>query len=280
MPELPEVETVRRGLQQVLCGRGIIEVDVRSARSIRRQPEGSTGLVAGVRGATVAGVHRRGKYLWWALDGTRSRVLTAHLGMSGQFRHGDPADAWTPHERIRFTLDNGTRLSFVDQRTFGWVLAEDAESGVPDSVSHVALDPFDAAFDRRSVARALGSRRTEVKRALLDQTMVSGIGNIYADEALWRARIHPRRATLGLAVSTGVRLLSSAEEVMREAIVAGGTSFDPLYVNVNGESGWFARDLAAYGRAGEPCRRCGRRIARERFMGRSSYLCPRCQRLA
>jgi formamidopyrimidine-DNA glycosylase len=203
----------------------------------------------------------------------------AHLGMSGQFRSaaGDRA-AFGSHERVRFLLDDGAVVSFVDQRTFGWLLADSAAGDVPDSVAHIARDPFDAAFDPLSAGIRLRSRHSEVKRVLLDQRVVSGIGNIYADETLWRMRLHPRRRADSLSRATATALLRTAGEVMAESLLAGGTSFDPLYVNVNGESGWFARRLAAYGRDGQPCARCGSIIRRERFMNRSSYLCPRCQR--
>ena len=279
MPELPEVETVRRGLSLVLPGRTITSVEVRSARAVRRQSEGIDVFGDLVTGGRVVAVARRGKYLWWELSGAARPVLVAHLGMSGQFRsaaanHG----GFGAHERVRFALDDGAAVCFVDQRTFGWLLADTAAAEVPDSVAHIARDPFDPAFDPIATSTRLRARRSEVKRALLDQTVVSGIGNIYADETLWRMRLHPRRRANTLSRGTVVGLLDTARAVMAEALLAGGTSFDPLYVNVNGESGWFARDLSVYGREGQPCGRCGHAIRRERFMNRSSYLCPRCQR--
>ncbi|WP_324651278.1 bifunctional DNA-formamidopyrimidine glycosylase/DNA-(apurinic or apyrimidinic site) lyase [Georgenia sp. H159] len=196
------------------------------------------------------------------------------------------------HLRVELELDDGTGLWFVDQRTFGHLLvadlvptADDGPGGhgsplpaLPGPAAHIARDPLDPALDVAALARRLRGRRTEAKRALLDQSLVSGIGNIYADEALWRARLHPRRATDRLTQATAVELLAAAEAVMREALAAGGTSFDALYVDVDGASGYFARSLDAYGRAGQPCRRCGALMRREAFMGRASTFCPRCQR--
>lgn len=268
------METVRRGLSPILRGRRIDQVVVQHPRAVRRQPGGAAEFETAVRGARVGAVHRRGKYLWLDLG---QRHLVAHLGMSGQFRVGlDPGHR---HERARFLLEDGTVVSFLDQRTFGWLLADHGDGTVPSSVAHIAPDPFESGYDLTATSARLRGRRTGVKRALLDQTVVSGIGNIYADETLWRVRMHPDRATDSLARAAADGLLRAAHEVMAEALAAGGTSFDPLYVNVNGESGWFARDLAVYGRAGEPCRRCGRPIVRESFMNRSSHRCPRCQRV-
>lgn len=285
MPELPEVETVRRGLFPVVLGRRIEAVEVLRDRPVRRQPAGADAFVAGVRGAQVRDVGRRGKYLWLVLDDAPAGAMVAHLGMSGQFRvraPGEPAPDYRGHERVRLHLDDGRVLSFVDQRTFGWLLADElVGSGagpVPRAAAHIALDPLDPAFDAAGTARALRRRRTGLKRALLDQTLVSGIGNIYADETLWRVRRHGSTPTDALAQRAAVQVLSTAAEVLREALAAGGTSFDPLYVQVNGESGWFSRDLAAYGREGLPCPRCGAPVVRESFMNRSSYRCPRCQR--
>lgn len=279
MPELPEVETVRRGLEPVVVGRRVLRVSVLSHRPLRRQAEGERAFSDWLTGARITSVQRRGKYLWWWLADTQRPALVAHLGMSGQFRTGTSQDGFGPHERVRFELDDGAVLSFVDQRTFGWVLADTAVGDVPASVEHIARDPFDERFDLRGAAARMRSRRTGVKRALLDQTLVSGIGNIYADEALWRAKMHPSHATDSLSRSAATAVLGAAAEVMAAALQAGGTSFDPLYVHVNGESGWFSRDLAVYGREGEPCRRCGRAILREAFANRSSYRCPGCQPL-
>jgi len=185
---------------------------------------------------------------------------------------------------VRVRLSGAPReLHFVDQRTFGGLALDELVVGadgveVPRVITHIAPDPFEASFDDERFVRRLRRRRTGVKRALLDQTLVSGIGNIYADEALWRSRLHFDRPADTLGRSQALRLLRDVRDVLAEALAAGGTSFDDLYVNVNGESGWFARDLNVYGRRGEPCPRCGRPVVRTAFMNRSSYTCPRCQR--
>ena len=277
MPELPEVETVRRGLEAVAVGRTIARVEVFGPRTVRRHPAGAADFVARLKGRRVQAAERRGKYLWLRLDD--GAALLAHLGMSGQFLAVDAATPDPPHLRARFDFtDAGPQLRFVDQRTFGGLALDDIGNGVPAAVAHIALDPLDPAFDRSSVFERLRRRRTGVKRALLDQSLVSGIGNIYADEALWRARLHYARGTDTLRRAEAERLFDAVDEVFAAALRAGGTSFDRLYVAVNGESGWFDRSLAVYGREGEPCPRCGAIIRREPFMNRSSYRCPRCQR--
>ena len=277
MPELPEVEVVRLGLQTWVVGRQIAGVEVAHPRAVRRHLAGSSDFGARLMGATATSVERRGKYLWLPLDS--GAALVAHLGMSGQLL---VQPAQTPDEvhlraRLVFT-DGGPELRFVDQRTFGGLAVEETDpAGVPRSVVHIARDPLDPAFDDDAFVAALRIRRTGVKRALLDQTLVSGIGNIYADEALWRAKVHYDRVAASLRASDVKRLLAAARAVMTEALAHGGTSFDALYVNVNGESGYFDRSLDAYGQAGEPCNRCGALIVREPFMNRSSFRCPRCQ---
>jgi formamidopyrimidine-DNA glycosylase len=149
---------------------------------------------------------------------------------------------------------------------------------VPEPIAHIAPDPLEAAFDAKDFGARLVRKKTQVKRALLDQSLISGVGNIYADEALWRAKLHWARPTETLKPSEVSRLLEAVRDVLTEALKAGGTSFDALYVNVNGESGYFDRSLHAYGREGEPCDRCATPIRRDAFMNRSSYSCPRCQR--
>jgi formamidopyrimidine-DNA glycosylase len=277
VPELPEVETVRRGLDRWAVGRTIADVEVRGPRTVRRHPAGPADFAARLRGRRIEAACRRGKYLWLRLDDGAS--LLAHLGMSGQFLAVAPSTEDPKHLRARFRfLDDGPELRFVDQRTFGGLALDDVNSAVPASVAHIALDPLDAAFDDTAFADRLRRRRTGVKRALLDQTLVSGIGNIYADESLWRARMHYARGTDTLRRADVAGVLAAVREVLAAAIHAGGTSFDALYVAVNGESGYFDRSLEVYGREGEPCSRCGSAIRREPFMNRSSYRCPRCQR--
>jgi formamidopyrimidine-DNA glycosylase len=280
VPELPEVEVVRAGLLAHVAGRVITQVEVLHPRAIRRHalgPEDFTGRLAGAR---VEAARRRGKYLW--LELSDKEAILAHLGMSGQMLVQPEGAPDEKHLRVRVRFDDdGPELRFVDQRTFGGLaLADLVDAGtelLPSPIAHIARDPMDAAFDPKEAVRALRSRRTEVKRALLDQTLVSGVGNIYADEALWRARLHWSRPTEKLTNAQGAALLEAATEVMDEALRAGGTSFDALYVNVNGQSGYFERSLNVYGQADRPCPRCGTPIRREPFMNRSSYFCPRCQ---
>lgn len=287
MPELPEVEVVRRGLQAHVVGKTITAVRVHHPRAVRRHEAGPADLTARLLDARVTGTDRRGKYLWLTLDtGEDGRpaddpdtALVVHLGMSGQMLLGVVPRA--DHVRISALLDDGTVLSFADQRTFGgWLLADLVTvdgSVVPEPVAHLARDPLDPRFDADAVVNVLKRKHSEIKRQLLDQQVVSGIGNIYADEALWRAKVNGARVAATLTRRQLSTVLDAAAEVMREALAQGGTSFDSLYVNVNGESGYFDRSLDAYGREGENCRRCGAVMRREKFMNRSSFYCPKCQ---
>jgi formamidopyrimidine-DNA glycosylase len=276
MPELPEVETVREGLARWVVGRTIHQVEVLHPRSVRRHAAGGADFAAALCGRTVVDVRRRGKYLWFALDS--DDAVVGHLGMSGQMLLLDATAPPGPHLRIRFTFtDGGPQLRFVDQRTFGGLAISPGGAGLPHEIAHIARDPFDPAFEPDRFVAAIRIRRSGVKRALLDQTLISGVGNIYADESLWRAQLHGERACSALTRPAARRLLDHVTDVMREAMRVGGTSFDALYVNVNGESGYFDRSLAVYGREGLPCSRCGTPIRREAFMNRSSFSCPRCQ---
>ena len=276
MPELPEVETVRQGLAKWVAGRTIATVEVHHPRAIRRHLPGDAHFIAMLTGRTILDASRRGKYLWLPLDS--GDAIIGHLGMSGQLLM-QPADASDEkHLRVRFTFtDGGAQLRFVDQRTFGGLSVSEGGAELPDEIAHIARDPMDPLFDDELFVARLRGKHTEVKRALLDQTLISGVGNIYADEALWRAQLHGARPTDQLTRPAARRLLAHVRDVLGEAIVAGGTSFDELYVNVNGESGYFDRSLNAYGREGEGCHRCGTPIRREQFMNRSSFSCPRCQ---
>lgn len=304
MPELPEVEVVRRGLQAHVVGKTITAVRVHHPRAVRRHEAGPADLTARLLEARITGSDRRGKYLWLTLDGPGcdEQALVVHLGMSGQML----VDGGTPkrggetprlcggdltrlpgtvpraeHVRISALLDDGMAMSFVDQRTFGgWLLAELVTvdgSVVPAPVAHLGRDPLDPRFDISAVVNVLRRKHSEIKRQLLDQTVVSGIGNIYADEALWRAKVNGVRIAATLTRRRLAEVLEAAAGVMRDALAHGGTSFDSLYVNVNGQSGYFDRSLDAYGREGRHCRRCGAVIRREKFMNRSSFYCPRCQ---
>ena len=280
MPELPEVETVRIGLDRWVVGRRIASVEVSGDRTLRRHVGGPGDFVSRMTGRRFEAARRRGKYLWLPLDdGTN---LHAHLGMSGQFLALPPDAPPSRHLRARWRFDDdGPELRFCDQRTFGGLALDDgalSEDGIPLVIGHVAPDPLEPAYDPVRLNAAMRRRRTGVKRAILDQTLVSGVGNIYADEALWRAKLHFERPTDRLRPADVDRLLGSVDDVLRAAIAAGGTSFDALYVAVNGDSGWFDRSLEVYGQDGRPCSRCGTPIIRVSFTNRSSYLCPRCQK--
>jgi formamidopyrimidine-DNA glycosylase len=287
-----------------VVGRKISNVQVFHDRAVRRHPGGAADFSAVTAGHTVTAVRRRGKYLWFALDD--GDAIIVHLGMSGQFRVGGVEPVETPeqtglgdnlvapgiaadqpgtpavrhpHLRVRFAFaDDAPEVDFLDQRTFGGMSFSVGGAELPAEIAHIARDPLDPQFSLTGAVAAIRRKRTEIKRALLDQTVVSGIGNIYADEALWRARVHYARATQSMTrpVITGV--LEAATEVMTQALEVGGTSFDALYVNVNGESGYFDRSLNAYGQQDEPCPRCGTPIRRDAFMNRSSFFCPKCQR--
>jgi len=275
VPELPEVEVIRRGLEQFVVGRRIAGVEVLHPRAVRRHVGGPADFEARLTGRVIDGARRRGKYLWLPIG---DDALLAHLGMSGQLLVG-PADApLSPHVRARFTFaDGGNDLRFTDQRTFGHLLVSADGAQLPAQIAHIAPDPLEEAFDVKGLAARMRTRRTGIKRAMLDQSLVSGIGNIYADEALWRVKMHYARATDRLRSAQVEGLMGAVTDVFAEALKDGGTSFDSLYVNVNGESGYFDRSLAVYGREGEPCPRCGTPIRRDPFMNRSAYTCPHCQ---
>ncbi len=275
MPELPEVEVVRAGLERHVVGATITAVDVLHPRPVRRDPRGPAGFAAALTGRRVEAAHRRGKYLWLPLD--NGDALLGHLGMSGQLLV-QPADAPAErHLRVRFGLDTALELRFVDQRMFGGLAVSEGGAELPPEIAHIARDPLDPEFDDEAFVARVRRRTSGIKRLLLDQGLISGVGNIYADEALWRAGIHGERPGDRLRRVDVVALLGHARDVMRDALAQGGTSFDALYVNVNGESGYFDRSLHAYGREGEGCDRCGTPIRRVAFMNRSSYFCPACQ---
>lgn len=275
MPELPEVETVRRGLAHFLTG-----YTIRSAQELhpRVLKPASIAPISTVKGARITSINRRGKFMWFELD--RDYALVAHLGMSGQFLIAQKDRPAPNHVRAQFQLSRGfnkRELAFSDQRTFGWLSVEQLTDGIPQSALHIALDPFDPHFDRTTVIARIKTRKAAIKSVILNQEIMSGVGNIYADESLWRAKIHPETPAYDLSSRKIASLIDDATEVMAEAIKAGGTSFDSLYINVNGESGFFETSLAAYGQEHQPCPRCGREIKRIAFGGRSSHFCPKCQ---
>ena len=287
MPELPEVEVVRAGLEPAVSGAAVASVTVFDERSLRRHDGPSEDFVDRLVGRTFAGASRRGKFMWLPLVGT-AEALVVHLGMSGQvlLRDRDTDDNLT---RIRLDIvhpvHGDLRLNFVDQRIFGsmsivpLIPTTDAPGLVPTQVAHIARDPLDPDFDESLFFTRLARRNSGIKRALLDQSLVSGIGNIYADEALWGARIHYEQLASSLSLPARKRLLAEVRAVLTKALAEGGTSFDAQYVNVNGNSGYFSHSLNAYGQQGRACSRCGTLIVREQFMNRGSHFCPKEQRL-
>ncbi|APT85034.1 bifunctional DNA-formamidopyrimidine glycosylase/DNA-(apurinic or apyrimidinic site) lyase [Corynebacterium aquilae] len=285
MPELPEVETVRRGLDTHVVGRNFEFVTIHHDRTARHNLGGRAELAGLLENAHVSGTGRRGKFMWFTLnddttDGALSLVV--HLGMSGQMLIKDSragvSDPNHKHMRARAQLSDGNALWFVDQRTFGYWRTSDLVGGIPESLNHIARDLVDPAADIEELARSIKNRTAPIKVQLLDQTVVSGIGNIYADEMLWRAGISPKQNASRLSLARIENLLRCGQDVLSEAIAQGGTSFDDLYVNVNGQSGYFDRSLNAYGQAGLPCGRCATPMVKEMFRGRSATFCPTCQR--
>jgi formamidopyrimidine-DNA glycosylase len=309
VPELPEVEVVRSGLEPAVMGATVTRVEVLDERSLRRHDGPAEDFIERLTGATLGVPERRGKFLWVRalelgakpisglcrdasaddrLD--RQSALVIHLGMSGQVLLRDPTAARDRLTRVVLEVRHpelgDLRVDFVDQRIFGSMAldhlvatADDPEQLVPSRVAHIARDPMDPRFDDRAFYAALARKQTTIKRALLDQTLVSGIGNIYADEALWAARVHYDQPTSTLSRPRATALLTEVRRVLNQALAEGGTSFDAQYVNVNGASGYFSHSLNAYGRQGEPCPRCGRPIVRESFMNRGSHFCAFCQRI-
>jgi formamidopyrimidine-DNA glycosylase len=275
VPELPEVEVVRRGLETHAVGRTVRAVEVLHPRPVRRHLAGPADFAVRLTGREILAAHRRGKYLWLPLD--NDEALMAHLGMSGQMLVQPPEAPAERHLRVRFALDGPQELRFVDQRMFGGLSLTPLADGAPVDIAHIARDPLDEAFDEAAFVRRVRARGSGIKRILLDQTVVSGVGNIYADEALWRVGLHGDRPGERLRRVDVTRLLAAVREVMLAALAEGGTSFDALYVNVNGQSGYFDRSLQAYGQEGRPCGRCGTPIRRVAFTNRSSFFCPRCQ---
>jgi len=275
VPELPEVEVVRRGLEAHVLDRPIRSVEVLHPRPVRRHLAGPDDFAARLTGHAFTGACRRGKYLWLPLDD--GDALLAHLGMSGQLLVQQPAAPDERNLRVRFDL-GGRQLRFVDQRMFGGLSLSQGGAELPPEIAHIARDPLDPGFDDDEFARRVRRSASGIKRLLLNQSLVSGVGNIYADEALWLAGVHGDRAGRQLRRTDVQRVLDACRTVTRAALGQGGTSFDALYVNVNGESGYFDRSLEAYGRVGLPCSRCGTPIRRVAFMNRSSFFCPACQR--
>lgn len=306
MPELPEVEVVRAGLVPAVTGARVTAVSVFDTRALTRHSGSASDFEESLVGRRIDVAARRGKFLWMPLGSALSEgvglssapaALVAHLGMSGQLLLRESSAPVERHERVRLHLEHPRHgevaVVFADQRTFGSLAIDSLvdttdgapggwgteEARVPSQVAHIARDPLDAAFDEGVLRARLFIKASAIKRVLLDQTTISGIGNIYADEALWASRIHPETPARALSTRAVNRLLAEVREVLHKALAEGGTSFDAQYVNVNGQAGYFAHSLNAYGRGGQPCPRCGTAIVRQSFMNRSSHFCPRCQRL-
>ena len=285
MPELPEVEVVRAGLEPALVGARIDSVHVFDPRSLKRHDARRGDFVGMLQGSTVLSAERRGKFMWFPLDS--GDALVTHLGMSGQVLLRDSGAKPDRHLRIQYGIthpEHGKLLvNFVDQRIFGSMavdqLVEQPSGLVPAQAAHIALDPLDSFFDDEMFITRLRKKSTGVKRALLDQTLISGVGNIYADESLWAAKIHGERSADSLSKAKAQELLCEVRQVLNKALAEGGTSFDAQYVNVNGQSGYFAHSLNAYGQQGKPCPRCGTSIRKVSFMNRGSHFCPKCQRV-
>ena len=284
MPELPEVEVVRAGLEPALVGARIDTVHVLDPRSLKRHDARRGDFVGMLEGVTVLSAQRRGKFMWFPLDS--GDALVTHLGMSGQVLLRDLDAPEDRHLRIQYAITHPRHgqllVNFVDQRIFGSMavdeLVEQPSGFVPSQAAHIALDPLNEFFDDDAFITRLRKKSTGVKRALLDQTLISGVGNIYADEALWAAKIHGEKSADSLSKAKARELLESVRAILLKALAEGGTSFDEQYVNVNGESGYFSHSLNAYGQQGKPCPRCGTPIRRVTFMNRGSHFCPKCQK--
>ena len=307
MPELPEVETVRLGLSDYLTGASIRAVEILDERSLKRHLAGPKDFVKTLADARILGVVRRGKFLWMPLElanGQTGLALVGHLGMSGQMLIRDGGA--TPDKLTRIVMhveganSEDLEFRFVDQRIFGslqideLVLTSDGFAGgysagvgdgqpwlnqIPRSAAHIARDPLDVDFDENVVLAKFKKKNSGIKRVLLDQGVLSGIGNIYADEALWASKIHYDHPANRLSSAKARELLAAVRSILAKAVLAGGTSFDEQYKNVNGESGYFEVSLNAYGQTSKPCNRCGKPIKRDAWMNRGSHFCPNCQKL-
>nr|WP_217498933.1 bifunctional DNA-formamidopyrimidine glycosylase/DNA-(apurinic or apyrimidinic site) lyase [Leifsonia sp. C5G2] len=284
-------------MEPAVTGATILGVEVFEPRSLKRHDPLAGVFEILLTGRVMQRPVRRGKFLWIPLEGQPRRAIVAHLGMSGQILLREPGTIEAGLLRIRLHIEHPVHgelwVHFVDQRIFGSMAvdalvptADGAPAGlgtdealIPTQVTHIARDPLDPVFDDAAFFAALARKKTDIKRALLDQTLVSGIGNIYADEALWAARIHYAQPANTLSRAKARTLLAEVRHVLEKALAEGGTSFDAQYVNVNGASGYFSHSLNAYGQQGRPCPRCGTLIVREQFMNRGSHFCPHCQRL-
>jgi formamidopyrimidine-DNA glycosylase len=310
VPELPEVETVRAGLAPALTNARVVGVEIFDERSLKRHQAGPADFVRTLTGCKILAVVRRGKFLWMPLEleeekySGKQLALVGHLGMSGQMFLRKPEDVEDKLTRIIIGLETnrGKRLEFrfIDQRIFGSLAIDelvetlDGNPGgftstaavgkwwqnlIPTTAAHIARDPLDQNFDAELVRQKFAKKASGIKRVLLDQQVISGVGNIYADEALWATKLHYDQPANSLSKPTFDALLTEVKRILEAAVAEGGTSFDEQYKNVNGESGYFEVSLNAYGMTDRPCNRCGRAIRRDSWMNRGSHFCPNCQKL-
>lgn len=276
MPELPEVEVIRRDLERDTVGKRIKDVQVKLPRIIRRH-KNKKEFTDALAGAKITKVDRRGKYLLMHLDS--GRVLVMHLGMSGRIERTTGRKSVEKHTHVVIKFSTGGELRFIDMRQFGelFVAAEDGLDGVKE-LSHIALDPLGDSFTWQVFSEIVSSRKMKLKSLLMDQKFISGIGNIYSDEILWAAGLRHDRQSDSLTSQEVRRMYRAMQEVLQEGIRHGGVTLeDETYRNLYGKTGEFQQHLKAYGREGEPCRRCRTPIVRERWGNRSTYFCRQCQ---
>ena len=273
MPELPEVETIRRRLEPLLSGKKIVRVEINDPRLTRPVP--ANELAAGLSGERIEVLDRRGKYLLVRLESGLTLVI--HLRMTGSLRHRRAGAEQVAHERARLELDDGSELAYRDVRRFGtWHLL------APDELeeylnARVGPEPLAPEFTPELLGERLAGRRAPLKAALLDQRTLAGLGNIYVDEALWRAKLHPTRPAASLGKPALVRLHDAIRKTLEIGIARQGSTLRD-YVLPDGESGSMQAEFRVYGREGEPCERCGTAISKTRIAARGTWFCPRCQR--
>lgn len=274
MPELAEVETIRRDVESIYSGRVIRRVDVRGLRSVRRHPDPAS-FQARVRDRRLLGAGRRGKYLTLRLDG--GDALVAHMGMSGQLLRAGPQEDLAPHTHVRLGFEDGPDLRFVDPRTFGqmWVTTPVA-GGIPE-LAHLGFDPLEDPAAAKHLEELL-ARPTKLKPLLMDQSRIAGIGNMYADEILFAAGLRPDRPALSLSAPEGKQLYEAVVSVLTDAIRHRGSSLaDEQYRDLFGRTGRYQEHHRVYAREGQACGRCGGTVTRVRAGGRSWFFCPGCQ---
>jgi formamidopyrimidine-DNA glycosylase len=274
VPELPEVENVRRNLQSLIVGKTIDHVDVRLPRIVRT-PEDVEQFALELTGLTVTGVERRGKYLLFRVP---PRVIVSHLRMEGQYRLVQPGEPELPHTHVVFEFNDGSELRYRDVRQFGTMdlVGEDSATW-PSGLLNLGPEPLSEQFTATGLCACLHRRNAPIKAVLLDQTCLAGLGNIYVDEALFAAGIHPETAASAVSRKKCEALTREIKEVLERAIDAGGSSIRS-YVDGYGRHGGFQMALNVYGRSGEACRHCGSPIEKTRVAGRGTHFCPKCQR--